>query len=360
MIYNIGDIYTAKSFVGYVDVKLPELEKKTELKSLFPDKSVVGLDFSYIKTTNGIIELTIPSAYDAEPIAQHRKGFDAMKGELPLFRRKTVLSEKERQNLAMALASNIEESYKAILRNIYDDQMTLITGAEMTKEFLRTRVLMDGKITIESNGGAVNFDYKVPSTHKDTLTSYDTWEKPDAKIATQIRDWCDIIEEDTGVRPDTMILNRKTFKLLRENKEIRANMVPLSLIATATIMDNSYLPDTAIMDALKAATGLSNIIVYGGKVSMDGKIYDLIEDKKVALFPSSIQLGNTLNGISPAEFSAQYIANAGNDIAITADGIAVNAYVENKAPYTAGTEVEFVSIPSFEGSDYVFQATVQE
>lgn len=357
---KLQDILTSQSFVGYVDKRLPELEEQTVLKALFPDKKMAGLDFSYIKTANGAIELTAPSAFDAEPIAQQRAGFDAMKGELPLFRRKMVLSEKERQLLMTTVATNSVEGLSTVLSNIYDDQMTLVSGARMTMEFLRTRVLMDGKITIASKGGAVNFDYKVPAEHKFTLTGQDTWDKPEAPIITQIQGWMDKVEEDTGRRPDTMIMNRNTFRLLRANNEIRANILPLSIMATAAVANSTFISDDMIMATFKALTGLTNVIVYNGKVMMDKQMYDLIEDKKVAIFPSGIKLGNTLIGTSPAEFSAQWASAAGNDVAVTSEGIAVNAYVNDKAPYTAGTEVEFIAIPSFEGSDYVIQATVQE
>ena len=357
---NLKDVLTSQSFTGYVEKVIPELQEQMVLKALFPDKKVAGLDFSYIKSGNHAIELTAPSAYDAEPIAQQREGFDAMKGELPLFRRKMVLSEKERQMLLTTLATSNEQAVKDVLTGIYDDQMTLISGARMTMEFLRSRVLMDGKITIESKGGAVNYDYKVPAEHKTKLTGANTWDKADAPIITQIQGWLDKVEEDCGVRPDTIVMNRNTFKLLRNNKEIRANIVPLSVMATAAVANSTFIADDMITATLKALTGLTNVIVYNAKVKMDKKMFDLIEDKKVALFPSSIKLGNTLIGTSPAEFSARWSADAGHEVSVTGEGIAVNAYVNEQAPYTAGTEVEFIAVPSFEGSDCVFQATVQE
>lgn len=360
MILKLQDIYTSDAIAGYIDKIKPELVESYVLKALFPDKKVTGLDYSYIKTTNGVIELTAPSAYDAEPIAQNRAGFDAMTGAMPLFRRKMVLSEKERQKLLTALAVGTEEGVKAILREIFDDQMTLVRGARMTMEFLRSRVLMDGKINIESKGGAVSIDYKVPSNHKFTLSGAgQKWSDPDTDIVGQIQGWLDTVEDETGIRPDSIIMNRKTFKYLRANKGIRDNMIPLSVLASATVANSVFITDDQIMATFKALTGLANVTVHNSKVSMDKKVYDLIEDNKVCIYPSSIKLGDTLIGTSPAEFSAQYIANAGNEIAITSEGIAVNAYVENRAPYTSGTEVEFIAIPSFEGSDFVIQATVE-
>lgn len=359
MVMNMIDVFTSASFVGYIDKRIKELEEQSVLGALFPNKRTVSMDYSYIKTTNGAIELTAPSAFDAEPIAQQRSGFDAMSGDMPLFRRKMVLSEKERQRLMIALQTGKEEGVKAILSEIYDDQMTLVTGARMTMEFLRSRVLMDGKITIASKGGAVNLDYKVPANHKVTLSgNTDEWDNPDCKIVDQIQGWLDTIEDETGIRPDSAIMNRKTFRYLRENKQLRNNLLPVSVLATASVAQSQVISDEMILSTFKALTGLVNVTVYNAKVSMDKKVYDLIEDNKVTFYPSSMVLGNTLIGTSPAEFNAQNIANAGNEISITSEGIAVSMKVNDVPPYTAETFVEFIAVPTFLASDFVFQATV--
>lgn len=359
MVMKMLDVFTSASFVGYIDKRIKELEEQLVLKSIFPDKKTMSMDYSYIKTTNGAIELSAPSAFDAEPIAQQRSGFDAMSGDMPLFRRKMVLSEKERQRLMIALQTGNVEMVKSILSEIYDDQMTLVKGARMTMEFLRSRVLMDGKITIASKGGAVNLDYKVPAENKVTLSGgTDEWDNPECKIVDQIQGWLDKVEDATGVRPDTAIMNRKTFRYLRENKQIRNNLLPASLLATGTVADGQIISDTLLESAFKTLTGISNIIVYNAKVTMDKKMYDLIEDNKVTFFPSTVAMGNTLIGVSPAEFNAQNIANAGSEISITSEGIAVSMKVNDTPPYTAETFAEFIAVPTFTGSDFVFQATV--
>lgn len=359
MVINMLDVFTSASFVGYIDKRIKELEEQLVLKAIFPDKKTVSMDYSYIKTTNGAIELSAPSAYDAEPIAQHRSGFDAMSGDMPLFRRKMVLSEKERQRLNIYLQTGNSEMVKSIMREIYDDQMALITGARMTMEFLRSRVLMDGKITLKSKGGAVNLDYKVPSNHKVTLSGgTDEWDNADCKIIDQIQGWLDTVEDETGIRPDTAIMNRKTFRYLRDNKQIKNNLLPVSVLATASVADSQFISDDLLLSTFKALTGLTNVIVYNSKVSLDGKLYDLIEDNKVTFFPSTVSMGNTLIGVSPAEFNAQNIANSGNEISITSEGIAVSVSIKNEPPYTSETFAEFIAVPTFVGSDFVFQATV--
>ncbi|MGL5712147.1 MAG: major capsid protein [Paraclostridium sp.] len=351
------EVFNSATFVGYVEDVQPILGEGAELEKFFPVRTVDGLDYSYIKTANSAIELTAPSAFDAEPIAQHREGFDAMKGELPLFRRKMNLSEKEKSMLKLYMQANNQDGVNRLLTQIFDDQMTLVKGAMMTQEFLRARALMDGKITIASKGGAVAVDYKVPAVNKYTLSGTDVWSDPTAKIIDKITSALDKVEDATGVRPTRMIMNRNTFRLLRTNKQIQENMLPLGIMASATVQANAVITDVQIMATFKALTGLTEVLVYNKKVQMDGVLYDLVEDNKVAIVPEG-ELGNTMIGTSPAELNMADANASGAQISIMGNGLAVNTYTNTQAPYTSGTEIEFIGLPSFLASDRVVLMTV--
>ncbi|MGL5050820.1 MAG: major capsid protein, partial [Fusobacteriaceae bacterium] len=173
----------------------------------------------------------------------------------------------------------------------------------------------------------------------------------------QITGWLDAVEEKTGARPSKMILNRNTFKLLRKNTQIRENMLPLGVMASASLQSNAVITDMQLEATFKALTGLSEIMVYNQKVQMDGIILDLIEDNKVA-FVVEGELGNTMIGTSPAELNMAEANQDGANIVVMGNGLAVNTYMNNKAPYTSGTELEFVGLPSFLSSDRVVLATV--
>lgn len=351
------DVFNSATFVGYLEANQPILGEATELERFFPVRTVDGLDYSYIKTANSAIELTAPSAFDAEPIVQHREGFDAMKGELPLFRKKMNLSEKEKSMLKLYMQANNEDGVNRLLTQIFDDQTTLVKGAIMTQEFLRARALMDGKITIASKGGAVAVDYKVPSANKYTLSGGSEWTDPNAKIIDKITEALDKVEDATGVRPSKMIMNRNTFRLLRNNTQIRDNMIPLGIMASATVKSNAVITDMQIEATFKALTGLTEVIVYNKKVQMDGALMDLIENNKVAIIPDG-ELGNTLIGTSPAELNMTDANASGAQITVMGNGLAVNTYTNTQAPYTSGTEIEFIGLPSFLASDRVVLMTV--
>ncbi len=356
-IKKMNEVFNSSAFIGYVDDLVPEFLGGTRLESLFPTRTIDGLDYSYIKTANSAVELTAPSAMDAEPIAQHREGFDAMKGELPLFRRKMNLSEKEKSMLGLYIQSNSEQGVERLLTQIFDDQATLVKGAIMTQEFLRARALMDGKINIASKGGAVVVDYKVPASNKYTLAGTEAWSDAGAPIVDQITTWLDKVEEETGVRPSRMVMNRNTFKLLRKNTQIRENMIPLGVMASASLQANAVITDVQLEATFKALTGITEVIVYNQKVQMDGTLYDLIEDNKIAIVPAG-ELGNTMVGTSPAEINMGDANASGANIVVMGNGLAVNTYNNTQAPYTAGTEIEFVGLPSFLASNRVVLATV--
>jgi len=152
-------------------------------------------------------------------------------------------------------------------------------------------------------------------------------------------------------------MNKNTFKLLRKNEQVKNNLLPISLLASATVKESLAISDRQIISTIEAYTGLTDIIIYNKKVHYDGKVYDLIEDNKVALFPEGV-LGGTMIGTSPAELNAEEANASGAGIAVTADGIAVNVYTKTESPYTTSTEVEFIGLPSFEKSDSVALATV--
>lgn len=349
-------IFNSEVFKGYLEENLPQYEEGLAFAQLFPVMPIDGLEFSYIKGANGAIELASPSAYDAEPITQHRKGFDAMKGELPLFRKKMDLSEKEKSLLKLYIQANKNEAVVRLMSQIFNDQATLVQGSLMTQEFLRARALMDGKINIESKGGAVSFDYKVPVTHKFTLSGAGKkWSDPEAKILDDIIKWCDTVETDTGFRPAVMVLNRTTFQYLKNNKQIKGAAFPMGAI---NVPINTFgMADSTVIEAIKNATGLTDIVVYNRKVQLDGKLLDLVEDNKVAIVPAGA-LGETMIGTSPAEINMEDANKSGANISILSNGLAVNTYTNFKAPYTSGTEIEWVGLPSFPTAGQVVLATV--
>lgn len=354
---NIRNVLTSAGYAGYIETILEELNVGNQLETFFPTKPMVGLSYQYLKSANGLVELTSPSAFDAEPINQNRESFDAMSGELPLFRKKMSLTEKEKHELALYLKSGENEIATKLVRQIFDDKATLVKGALATMEFLRARALMDGKIQLASKGGAVSVDYGVPAANRVVLASGHKWDDPAAPIITDLNVKLDAIEDATGVRPDRMVLNRKTFRLLRNNTQIRDNLVPLGIMASASVKSNAIISDSVIKSVFEELTGIKEVIIYDKKVTIDKKVLSLVEDNRVAIVPAG-KLGDMMIGTSPAELNQSDVNSAGGQVEVISNGIATNFIAKNDAPYTSEVQVEFIGLPSVPRSDEMLLLTV--
>ncbi len=349
-IQGIREVITADSLMGYIEEVAPEYGQIDAIfGQLFPNKRIVGLDYSYIKKHNNAVELTAPSAFDAEPIAQNREGFDAISGELPLFRRKMNIFEREYSMLDIYLKGNQEAQVKALLTQIYDDQLRLTEGAQATMNYLKAKALLNGGINLVSKGGAVKVDYGVK--HK-----YATdWTDKAKDVAHEMQLWLDTVEDETGTRPTRMIMNRATFRLFRENEQIKLNMLPLGVLGVTNASTAIVITDDAIMSTMKALFGITEIYVVNKKVKLDGKLLELVADGEVAIFEDGA-LGDFLIGTSPAERASGTVTGA--QISVTSEGIAINVKHKDNAPYTAETQAEFIGLPSMPTSNTLIIANV--
>lgn len=357
---NLNTKLNAGQMLGYINATAPVNTIESVLEQFFPVRAIDGIDFSYIKGGSGPVELTIPSSYDGEPIAQDRESVDMINGQLPILRRKKSLSEKEINSIenAAAQASRLKDPaiFNKTLAMIYDDQKSLYDGAIAMQEYMRAKALMDGAILLKSAGGVIQADYGVPASHKETLTGTDAWTDPTAPILDHIADWKETIYNDTGEMPTVLLMNNETWKLVRANEQVRQNLIPVAAMFSATPTTGIAFTEAQVKQSILAYTGLVDIIVYTKKAKFDGSVVSYVEDNKVSLFPASM-LGNTLIGTSPAERSAR--TNKNQNTSVSSEGIAITIVAKNEgAPYTQETQVEFVGLPSFEKSDSIFLATV--
>lgn len=146
---TIFDLVNAKEIAAYYENnpsnKVPYLGS-----TLFPAKKQLGLDLSWIKGSNGLPVALTPSEFDTKATVRDRIGFSKIQTEMPFFRESMRIGEKDRQELNRLLASNLQEAYKSIVNNIYDDVSTLVKGAEVQPERMIMQLLSSGKIAITS------------------------------------------------------------------------------------------------------------------------------------------------------------------------------------------------------------------
>lgn len=343
---SIHDYVTAKELGIYWEIS--QKERPPFLgEALFPNKKQRGTDLSYIKGARMAPVALSLSAYDAQAIPITRQGFEKLQTEMPFFRQRADINEKQRKELNNVIASGNQSAIDLILREIFNDKINLIERASVTRERLRMQMLTTGIISLSGNGQSYTFDYRVPSTHKITPTN--KWSNSETADPVQdILDALDLIAEDTGVRPTRGVMNAKTLKLIQNSKAVKNTIY---VLANGMVTPNR----SETLNFIQNETGVT-FYIYDKQYALDeGTTQKYIADGTVTLFPEGA-LGNTHFGETPEE-SDLMGSNAVEDVYIVDGGVAI--MTEKIAhPVTVSTFASMVCLPSFEMADQVAMLSV--
>lgn len=317
---------------------------------LFPSKKQMGLDLSWIRGHNGLPVSLAPSAFDAKAPVRDRIGVTKIETEMPFFRESFRIGEKERQEILKVMSGMNSEIVKPIISKIYDDARNLIDGADVVAERMRMQLLSTGKIDISTDGAAYNYNYQHPNKHKKTLSGTDKWsDTENSNPVTDIMDWKEQVELDTGEAPTRAICTRKTWKYLLANEKIRMDLNPIggqNIIMTDAMM-KSYL-----LEKLQLQVSVYNKM-YAPSQSAAGEKF--FPDDVFTMIPAG-NLGTTYYGTSPEEADLMSGQSQG-DVSVVNTGIAVLTYKEVH-PVNSVTVVSGIMLPSFEAIDKIFIAKV--
>ncbi len=343
---TIFDYVVAQEIAAYWETRQAEQGMPPYLgEILFPDKKQIGLDLSYIKGSKGMpVELNL-SAFDARAIKKNRIGFQEVKTSMPFFKNSMSIDEDLRQKLLIAIQAGNQQYIQTILSKIFQDTVTLIEDAAVTREKMRMQLLSTGTITMANNGQEYSYDYKIASTHKTTPTK--TWDNADADPIGDIITWQDVIENEGYGRPSRAITSRKVLRDLMKNTNIKNAVYVFSQGKVA-------LNETALRSYILDQTGVT-IEVYEKKYkALDGTITRFIPEDLFILIPEG-DLGNTYFGTTPEEADLMTSQNA--KVAIVDTGVAVTT-TEQVDPVEVTTKVSQVTMPSFEAADQIIIADV--
>lgn len=316
--------------------------------TLFPPKKQLGLDLSWIKGSRGLPVSLMPSDFDDKATLRDRIGFNKIDTEMPFFREAMRIGEKDRQELNKLAASQNEALIMPVINAIYDDVTNLVNGAQVVPERMIMQLLSTGKISIVANRLNYDYDYKMPESHKESLTTDAKWSNPDADIVGDIKTWQDTVEDDTGVRPTKAICTRKTWNYILQNKSIRLDMNPLG-------GQNIIMTDAMMKQYLQTKLGVS-VAVYNKKYALqDGGMSLFYPDDYFTLIPDGT-LGNTFYGTTPEE-SDLMSGSSSAEVSIVNTGVAVTT-IKEPHPVNVMTVVSEIVLPSFETIDTIFIAKV--
>lgn len=321
-------------------------------QTLFPKKKQLGTDISWIKGADGLPVAITPSNYDAKATLRERTGFGKMETEMAFFREATRIGEKDRQEINKLLGHPNSNIALPIIRNIFDDVARLVEGADIQAEFMRMKLLQYGSFEVSNrdNTAKYKYDYNMNTSHRITATNYWT----DATTSNPVKDIiaaCDLIEEETGIRPTRAIMNRKTFLDMVSSESIKKDM----MIGVAGTFSDMFMSDDEARTYIEKKTGIK-IFIYAKKIGVldattltpdvtPANMVNLIDDDLVVLLPGT-SLGNTWFGTTPEE--SDLLSGASDaQVSIVNGGVAVTSFKE-RHPVNVVTVVSAVMAPSFE------------
>lgn len=340
---SIFDLITAPELATYWE----ELSQDREPyigEELFPNDQKLGLDLSWIKGSRGLpVELKL-SAFDVQAVPRARIGFDRVSTSMPFFKESMYVDEELRQELNKVLESTNQAYIDAIMNRIFDDEMTLIESAAVSRERMRMMLMTTGTIAMESNGQSYTYDYGLTTAQKPTVTT--SWSTVTAPIIDDIRTWQDQREDATGERPTRAMVSRKTWGYFLKNTDIRNAIWGNSAAAPVNdVKVKQYLLDELDLDVVV------NSKRYKG---VDGVSKAYVPDDTFVLFPTG-NLGKTWFGTTPEQ--SDLLSGAAANVRIVDTGVAITT-MKIADPVTVETKVTQICLPSFEAADQVVIADV--
>ena len=321
-------------------------------EALFPAKKQAGLDLKWIKGSKGVPVSLMPSAFDAKATFRDRIGLAKLETEMPFFREGYKIKERDRQDILRAQESNDPYVAAAIAR-VFDDANDLIEGANVVAERERMQLLFPANgnmgIAIKANGVDYTYNYDPNGAWKASnyfeLSGTALWTaSATADPFNDIQTAQDAIAANTGAELRVALMNKATFKLLRNNTAIKSRYL------TPNGLSLGYLTDGEIVAVLKDVLGLEGIIVYDKQYRDENKdAYKFVPDGYVALLPSGA-VGATWYGTTPEE--ADLMGKGAAQVAIVNTGVAVTQIIDPH-PVNVNTFASEIVLPSYERMDEV-------
>lgn len=344
---KIYDLVTSKALASYWTVA-SQYRSPYFGESKFPNKKKLGLKLEFVKGAKNAPVMLYPSALDAKVIPISRQGFSIQSEKMPFFKNSMLVNEEMRQELNMIAESN-DTAIKTIVDRIYDDEMTLLENASLTREILRMQALTTGMISVNANGQALSYDYGLPVANK--VTPNVLW--TNAETADPIADinaWKLEISSKTGTELREGLLNSVTLTYIQKAKAVK-DMAFVNIANTP-----ASLSTARALRILKEETGIT-FYVYDKGYDNNGVFTKFVADGTVVLMPES-DLGSTWFGTTPEESDLMGGVGTKASVNIVDTGVAVATYKEED-PVTVVTKVSEIVLPSFEMADQVIIASVK-
>lgn len=344
---TIFDYFTSKALAAYYNTKLADANTQPYLgDELFPAKKKMGLNLKFIKGAKGLPTTLSLSAFDVKSTKKDRIGFQSVQTKMPFFKNDMLIDEELRQELLIAIEAGNADYIDTILRNIFDDTITLLDAAGVSRERMRMQLLSSGAISMANNGQAYTYDYGLGLDQK--VSPQTAWNANGADPLSDIIAWQDVIENKGYARPARAITSRTVLRTLMKNAGIKEAIYVMS-------QGKVTLTEANVKDYFREHAGIE-IAVYDKKyMNESGVATRYIPEDLFILIPDG-DLGNTWFGTTPEEADLRSGATDA-EVSIVDTGVAVTT-TKTTDPVSVDTKVSQVVLPSFEAADQIMIADV--
>lgn len=346
----IYDIVTAPNISGYWDTRQSTVDS-TVSEKLFPVKKQLGLKLGYVKGASGKPVVLQPAAFDTKVTLRERIGVELTEEEMPFFKEAMLVKEADRQQLMLLEQTGNQALIDTFVNGLFNDQMTLLSGAHARLEAMRLQVLATGKIAINSNGVFRDIDYGLNAdTQKGAVKKTAKWsDKAKSNPLADIEDTVNKMEA-AGHKPEVLYMNSATYANMKGADIVTKTIKPL---APAGIVVTKAEFETFISDN------------YGLKIHVFNQTYKNEAGQVVKYFPDGVvtfapnsSLGYTVFGTTPEESDLMGDYKSGAEVTVVDTGIAITTKKLDD-PVNVETKVSMIALPSFEQLDEIYLLDVE-
>ena len=326
-------------------------------QGFFPSSKKAGLDLKWIKGHKGLPVSLMPSAFDAKSTFRDRVGIEFAETRMAYFKESMLIKEEDRQEILRVKDSG-DPYAAAVIERIFDDQRTLVEGADVVPERMRMQLLapLGGKVGIEVAANGVNYTYNFDPEEKwknehylkieDAANKWDAAETCDplADIETAL----DMQQAASGNRPEILLMSKATFKMIKNSKRVQSGVLAQNVTA------NVLYTDKMVQNFVEEALAIKIVIYTKMYKKEDGTTAAFYPDNSVMMLPNG-DLGKTWYGSTPDE--VDFAGSGEGNFALVNTGVAVSTTTTHD-PVNVKTTVSEIVLPSFERMDECYALEV--
>ena len=341
MAISIFDIVTPGNVISYYDSRMANQDTYMG-EMLFPATKQLGTELTKIGGRAGVPVELKASAFDVQATFRDRLSVETRTQTMPFFKEGMRVDEKIRQQLLNLASAGNAQVLAPLVRNIFDDTSNLLRGARVTRERMVMELISTGKIAINNNGVAMEYDYGIDDDYQ-KVKAAKAWSDTDTSNPLKdMRDWVEDFKIRYGVTLGYAVMTSKTFSYIANNKNVIKQLYPTVTDPSGLMIRNEQVKQL-VLDTVGVRILINNNI-YATQVRGANKKF--FPDNVVSFLPDSGVLGNMVFGTTPEEVDLLNSALTSAKVQITDTGVAVKTSVSYD-PVNVNTIVSQICLPSF-------------